>query len=298
MFEDKVLVYSTLSISTIASVANITLLFGIICFEKNHYYRTLINQLVTSMYWYGILWIICIQIPTTVRYLVASFPPILCSLDVILRNVFMMQVLFFLDAVLLCRYIFIFHLKNPTALQEDFWKLYINLLTILFSFIAQFYQFMLPGKQPNIYYICLGTFPNNLISTPTKPNSPAIYQFLVSFVFYACASIRIKIHSKKENANQMIQTATISLQQAWINTQTLENFVINVIHLWVMLSGFLVTVVINKLRLDELDFYPNYFWIYATHHYVPISMTFTMMALNYGKNKLLIKFLFSEFLQF
>ena len=94
MFEDKILVYSTLSISTIASIVNITLLFGIICFEKNHYYRTLINQLVTSMYWYGILWIICIQIPTTVRYLVVSFPSMLCSLDVILRNAFMMQVLF------------------------------------------------------------------------------------------------------------------------------------------------------------------------------------------------------------
>ena len=108
MFEDKIIVYSTLFISSIASVVNIILLFGIICFEKNHHYRTLINQLVTSMYWYGILWIISIQIPTTLRYLVASFPPILCSLDVILRNVFMMQVLFFLDAVLLCRYIFIF----------------------------------------------------------------------------------------------------------------------------------------------------------------------------------------------
>jgi hypothetical protein len=39
--------------------------------------------------------------------------------------------------MILVRYIFLFHLKNPTALQDDFWKLFINMATLATSFIGQ-----------------------------------------------------------------------------------------------------------------------------------------------------------------
>ena len=296
MFEDKLTVYLTLIMSTLGSLLNFFMLYGIIMFEKNHHNRTLINQLVASTFWYGIICIFFIQIPITIRYLVSCFPEFLCACDSILRNVIYMQIFFLLDAVLLCRYTFIFHLKNPTAFQEDFWKLFINLITITFSMISQVTLFLLPGKQPNMYYVCLGEFPNKYIGLPTKPNIPEIFLFLFTVVFYAYASIQIKTYSKSQNyPNLLFQTGLVPAEQACINMQSLENIVVYIIDIWVLLSVFMVIVVLNRLNLDEIDQYPNYFWFYAMHHLVPFSATFTMMAIHYGNNMMLRKFLKTEY---
>ena len=296
MFEDKFTLYLTLTISTLGSLLNIFLISGIITFERNQHYRTLINQLFSSMFSYGIIWNIIIQIPITIRYLGPCFPDILCSLDIILRNAIFMQILFFLDAVLLCRYIFIFHLKNPTGLQEDFWKLFINMFTISFCILSQVAHFMFPGKRPNMYYVCLGEFPNKYVSSPVKPNISEMALLIFSFVFYICASIRIKIHSKLQNKqNPLFQTGAVLIERACINMQVLENFVANVIYLCILLSTFIVTVSGNRLSLDEIDLFPNYLWLYATHHLVPFSMMFSIVGINYGNNLMLRTFFLKEY---
>ena len=296
MFEDKLTLYVTLTISTLGTLLNFFLLTGIIQFEKNHHYRTLINQLFTSMFWYGLMWIFLIQIPNTINYLGLSFPEILCALDIILRNTIFMEIIFLLDTVLLCRYIFIFHLKNPTALQEDFWKLFINLFSITLCIISQVSQFMLPGKKPNIYYVCLGEFPNKYVSSPVKLNISQIVLVLFSFVFYIYASIQIKIHSKSNNKpNPLFQTVSVQTRQVFINMQTFENFAANIIYLCILFSDFMVTVAGNKLSLDEIDLYPNYFWFYAIHHLVPFSSMLTIIAMNYCNNLMLRKFLLTEY---
>ncbi len=61
------------------------------------------------------------QIPAIIRYIVGPFPEMICHVDTILRNFYTMQGLLFLDAMTLVRYIFLFHIKNPAALQDDFW---------------------------------------------------------------------------------------------------------------------------------------------------------------------------------
>ena len=67
MFKLQTSLCITLIVSIIGSLLCIALLFGIILFERNQHYRTLINQLVTSMYWYGILWLVTLQFPTIVK---------------------------------------------------------------------------------------------------------------------------------------------------------------------------------------------------------------------------------------
>ena len=64
---------------------------------------------------------------TIVRYLYGPFPTILCDLDYILKNVFVLKVVVFINVSLIVRYIFVFHSKNPTAYQDDFWIFYLNI---------------------------------------------------------------------------------------------------------------------------------------------------------------------------
>ena len=296
MFEFQTSLWVAILFSTLGSIICLALLFCIILFERNQHFRTLIDQLVTSMHWYGILWIFTVQVPTTIRYFVGPFPTFLCALDVIYKNVFNMQVLFFLDFIILCRYIFIFHLKNPTSLQEDFWKIFINLFSITFCFISQIVIFLMPGKHPNIYFVCLGHYPKNMINLPTKPNYPVVFQFLFSFAFFIFASIRFKIHRNKQNANDLVQSVSVQYNQNSINFQTLENFATNVIHLFVMVMAFSSTVILNKISIDKFEVFENYALIFFQHHVLPISMFGTMMILNYAKNKPLRRFFIFEFL--
>jgi hypothetical protein len=44
-------------------------------------------------------------------------PHALCYLDTLIRNVVIVRLLILLDSILIVRYVFTFHAKNPTAVQ-------------------------------------------------------------------------------------------------------------------------------------------------------------------------------------
>ena len=134
------------------------------------------------------------------------------------------------------------------------------------------------------------------MSSPVKPNISEMALLIFSFVFCICASIRIKIHSKTQNKqNPLFQTGSVLIKQTCINMQVLENFAANVIYLCILLSTFIVTVAGNRLSVDEIDLYPNYLWLYATHHLVPLSLMFSILGINYGNNLMLRTFLLKEY---
>ena len=154
----------------------------------------------------------------------------------------------------------------------------------------------MPGKHPNIYYVCLGHYPKNMINLPTKINYPVVFQFLISFAVYIFASIHFKIHRSKQNANDLVQSVSVQYNQNSINFQTLENFATNVTHLFVLLMAFSSTFIINKISVDKFEVFENYSLIFFQQNVLPISMLGTMMILYYAKNKPLRRFLFVEFL--
>ena len=132
-----------------------------------------------------------------------------------------------------------------------------------------------------------------MINLPTKTNFPVVFQFLTSFAFFSFASIRFKIHRNQQNANDLVQSVSVQINQNSINFQTLENFATKVTHLFVMLMAFSSTIIINKISIDKFE---NYSLIFFQQHVMAISMLGTMMILNYVKNKPLRRFLFVEFL--
>ncbi len=117
MFENSSDKLYAVAFSALGISITTPMLFSIIWFERNNHHRTLINQLVSSIIWYAIIWNATLQFPTILRYLLGPFPPVLCYIDIIFRNSFTMQGLLYLTAIIIVRYVFLFHLKNPTALQ-------------------------------------------------------------------------------------------------------------------------------------------------------------------------------------
>ena len=98
-------------------------------YERNNHNRTLINQNLSSGMCFAMSWNFLVQIPTLFRYILGPIGDPFCSLDMAFRNFLLMQGLLYIDATILIRYIFIFCMKNQTALQDDFWRLFLSIWT-------------------------------------------------------------------------------------------------------------------------------------------------------------------------
>jgi hypothetical protein len=51
-------------------------------------------------------------------------------MDYLVKNIIVLKILLFSNFTIIIRYIFAFHSKNPTAVQDDFWTFFLNLWAI------------------------------------------------------------------------------------------------------------------------------------------------------------------------
>ena len=56
-----------------------------------------------------------------------------------------MHILMLFDAIIIVKSIFIFKLKIPTVVQDDFWKLFVNLWIIILNILTQIIFNLMPG---------------------------------------------------------------------------------------------------------------------------------------------------------
>ncbi len=109
---------SAMVFSTVTALVMTPLIYTVIVYDYNTHNRTLINHLLASLMACGMFWNLVMQPITFLRYIAGPVDSaLLCSLDTLLRNSICMHGLFLLDSMIIVRYIFMFHLKNPTALQ-------------------------------------------------------------------------------------------------------------------------------------------------------------------------------------
>jgi len=60
-------------------------------------------------------------------YSAGPLPQMMCQFQLFLRSIIKAMIVLFYDAITLSKYIFIFWLKNPTAVKDNFWSLFINI---------------------------------------------------------------------------------------------------------------------------------------------------------------------------
>ena len=63
---------------------------------------------------------------THTRYIIGPFPFVFCQLELLVKQILLTKLIVFFDFGIVVRYIFIFHAKNPTAYQDDFWSFFLN----------------------------------------------------------------------------------------------------------------------------------------------------------------------------
>ena len=170
----------------------------IVKFEREKSTRTLINQLMSNMLFLTSIPNFGVSILLFIRYSFVSDPQLICYLDQILRGSIIMNYILFLDAILIVRFIFVFHTKNPTATQDDFWNRFLCIWLSSISFICQFVFAILPGNNPNYFYICQGRVSPNHKNEKTKQNVSLQYLLLFSAVAHIFVGVRYFIFKLQE----------------------------------------------------------------------------------------------------
>ena len=123
LFENRPSKVIFVIVSIVGGFVLLPLVYSIIWFE--HYgvdlKRTLINKSIASMCWCGIylesfgFWV------SSVRFLYGPLPSAVCYFKTALTYSTLASALLFQDISLVARYFYIFVLKNPAAVEDDFW---------------------------------------------------------------------------------------------------------------------------------------------------------------------------------
>jgi len=97
-----------------------------------HYNKGIIAlvMLISLAKWSQQVTFFVFQVLTSVRYVTVPFPVLICQLDYLMKNIGVQKGLIFVDLIIISRYFFTFHSKNPTAIQEDFWIMFLNLWAV------------------------------------------------------------------------------------------------------------------------------------------------------------------------
>ena len=242
----------------------------IVRYEKEKQNRTLINQLVAWLFHVMATPNNFIHIMFIIRYSFGTLPPFFCYLDLLARPGLVTFQLLLLDAICVIRYIFVFNLKNPTAVQDDFWTLFIVMFLFGLSFIPHVVFIMLPGNNPNYFYLCLGEIPKNHYNTKTKFNWILSIVLLFSILAHIFVGIKYRIYKyteKKYLSPQLSSFKSVTLTN--IDKDSMANFSTNAFGVIYLLITSIVPQKINTTDLQLFNNYPNYIWMYIFHFYLP-----------------------------
>ena len=221
LYSNSVLKNITICIFVIGVVLGLTFEFGIIWYEKNgnHRYRTVINQLFSTVSWIVVAYILLVFIPEGVRYVSGPLNSISCDIHNFLKNWICSSLLLTFDCIIILRYIFIFRATNFALINDSFASLVLQMSILLIGFWISFVNRMSIGRMSLNYYLCNGKHPgsehsefrpkmNNstheILQNTTNANDVAYKKLdttsmvgLISFIIHIVLLSKISLYQRK-----------------------------------------------------------------------------------------------------
>lgn len=256
VYKENTVRYFAFIIAILSTLLTIPLVYGIIWYEQNNNYRTLINKLAASICFYLIIFLAFLKLFSLSHMIYGATGIFQCILELLVMNISMMQGIFMIISIIVTKYIFVYHLKNPLAIQEYFFAFFINTSTFMLSFLSQFVFVFLPGRNPLAYFVCKGNFPVSQIpmDQPVKINYPVYVLILTSIVIHIVIGIRLK-KARSLNQQLFLETAvkTKGIYNTILEKKMLANFKTNIISITVLFCASYLTLYINNLEVHEVS---------------------------------------------
>ena len=273
----------------------VALFYGIVWYERfgTDNKRTLINKLLASQCWASIQFYVICQTLDGISLIVGGLPGFICFCQVIMKNSYKTQFLLFFDSSILVQYLFIFWVKNPAAVNDDFWSHFVSMWIFGFSLLFNFAKFYIPHRQPINYYICNASLPELDWSLPSHFGA-----HIEIFTIFTILIIKLKIHYFRSNhaENQMTKRSiflkSFSLNE--ITRSSISSFTTNLTGLLIMSTFVYFGIRLNQMKPIQLNEYPNYLYVYFFNLILPNIVGFFVTGLFYSKMSAMRESIMSE----
>ena len=263
------------------SLVNIALSSGLIWFERfgSDKRRTLLNKLVSSLCYRILQWVIICQSSDLIRYTIGPLPITFCAFMVVLKTSIRLQIIFLFDLMQITKYIFTFHLKNPSAITEDFWSKFLSMVLTMLSYIICFSLFMVDSRKPLFYYICAD---KDMVPDLKNPKRNYGLPEMVSLILILWVQAKLFYFKCNPNMPAVLTSEEFSL----------ANF--RLIFLSVGTIGLfsLLTMKIIPLTQENINNYPFFIYMQILQLLGPNVLYFMLSVVYYFNHPHIIQFIY------
>jgi hypothetical protein len=251
--------------------------------------------------WYE--WFFFAQLPDIFRYLFGPLPGRFCLLQIAVKNGIYSQTMLYLDGIMICRYIFIFWLKNPTIFQDDFWTWFISIWILCFVICTQVISTMTRGHPPLYYYTCSGQNPIVDKHIPFEIELIGLLVIGFTILTHLFISIKLHFHKKKIKPSEfgIGPTNTQPLKKKANFLMSIENESISDITTSVgsavifSMAVFFVRQA-NRIQIQDYNCFPYYLYEFYFRMIWPNLLVSIVVSLQYYRNPVLRDNIKKEFL--
>jgi hypothetical protein len=236
------------------------------------------NKLFSSFCWYAFVCLPIMQGLTSWRYIVGPLHRNVCFFQVFFMNIVKWQSLLLFDAILLSRYILIVWLKNPAAVNDDFWSVYINFLSGCIAVLFNFVIFFFSKRLSLIFYTCSNTDPTADYQMPHSEG----YIDIFSITLYLVVKLRLTFYKRFQNS---VNSFTPSFSLNAIETQTIIDLTSLIVSKLAFALLALLSSKVNKLSLEEVNSFPHYLSVYAFQLLGPPLICIVVIGLQFIRRK-------------
>lgn len=277
-------------------------LFYIIWYEKygaNHR-RTLINQLAASHFYYAIFYNVVGQ---TLEVIITSFGPFgghVCHFQEFIRGVVTFQLIQLFTFIFTVKYFYIFVLRNPWGVYEEFWCFFLNVWSLFISCISEFIYQFLPGRRQIKFYICSGKFANSLANEIVKQNYLLFGYLSIAIIWFCFAALKIYKYKQKIKKITVV-SVVIQDSQTSKALKLKDTFKVSLVNVAMIATLFLILVFdvaiveyFNILEASSFNQSPNYqVQLFLDHGFLAINYV-CIIVIYYARNSVMRETIFRE----
>ena len=249
-------------------------MYSIIWYERfgSDSKRILTNKLVSMIFWYEIFGSQFAFFSDTFIFLFAPMSNYSCLIMAFLRLMLVSNIVTFLNFIVFSKYIFIFWMRNPGSVQDDFWTVFISMWTFVFSFIFSLVRVIQAKKEMIFYYFCMNSDPEK--DNHLQARADDQIELMFCFLLHLVITLRVQIFKFKKAhstavAPQPIQISTITQMYIQnVEKLTLADFVTSsVLAIWIGSLSVLQNK-LEKLSLAEVSTPYYSFYLFGCLYYV------------------------------
>jgi len=178
-------------------------------------------------------------------------------------------------------------LKNPTAVQDDFYTTFFRLWVFGFVLITEIVYQTFPGKDNAKIYVCNGKVPLDLIDVPIKMNwhivIVAVFTVLLHIIYGIFQVLFKRYNQKKYNEFQHFKS-----QFGKVHTnEDLYVYLTAFVCAVTMILGVINVAMLEVISPQLLDTYPYYIMVYTMDQIQPSCVIiFTEIVFLLKQNKI------------